>query len=37
MSAAKVVTVGVHIVDILGRPVEAIPDGQGIALLDEIA
>lgn len=31
-----VVTIGVHIVDILGRPVEAIPEGQGIALLDEI-
>jgi sugar/nucleoside kinase (ribokinase family) len=30
------VTVGIHIVDILGRPVPAIPDGQGIALLDEI-
>lgn len=32
----RVVTVGIHIVDILGRPVPAIPEGQGIALLDEI-
>lgn len=31
-----VLTVGIHIVDILGRPVPGIPDGQGIALLDEI-
>jgi len=31
-----VLTVGIHIVDILGRPVPSIPDGQGIALLDEI-
>ncbi|TPW15126.1 MAG: hypothetical protein FD127_976 [Acidimicrobiaceae bacterium] len=31
-----VVTIGVHIVDILGRPVAAVPEGQGIALLDEI-
>lgn len=35
-SETKVVTVGIHIVDILGRPVAAVPDGQGIALLDEI-
>lgn len=31
-----VITIGIHIVDILGRPVEAVPEGQGIALLDEI-
>lgn len=31
-----VVVIGIHIVDILGRPVEAVPAGQGIALLDEI-
>lgn len=31
-----VVTIGIHIVDILGRPVSAIPAGQGIAFLDEI-
>ncbi len=30
------VVVGIHIVDILGRPVERIPDGQGVALIDEI-
>lgn len=36
MSEPKVVTVGIHIVDILGRPVNGIPEGQGIALLDEI-
>lgn len=35
-STPLVLTVGIHIVDILGRPVPAIPDGQGIALLDEI-
>lgn len=32
----SVLTIGIHIVDILGRPVPAIPEGQGIALLDEI-
>ncbi|NOY55679.1 MAG: sugar kinase [Actinobacteria bacterium] len=31
-----VVTVGIHIVDILGRPVPAVPEGQGVALLEEI-
>ncbi len=31
-----VATTGIHIVDILGRPVPAVPDGQGVALLDEI-
>lgn len=31
-----VITIGLHIADILGRPVEAIPEGQGLALLDEI-
>lgn len=35
-STPDVIVVGIHIVDILGRPVEAIPPGQGIALLDEI-
>lgn len=30
------IVVGIHIVDILGRPVESIPPGQGIAFLDEI-
>jgi sugar/nucleoside kinase (ribokinase family) len=31
-----VVTLGVHIVDVLGRPVTHIPPGQGRLLLDEI-
>ena len=31
-----VITIGIHIVDILGRPVPAVPEGQGVALLDEI-
>lgn len=31
-----VITIGIHIADILGRPVESIPEGQGLALLDEI-
>lgn len=33
---ACVLTVGMHLADILGRHVESIPDGQGIQLLDEI-
>lgn len=33
---AKVVSVGVHILDVLGRHVSEVPKGQGIALLDEI-
>lgn len=32
----KVVSLGLHIVDILGRPVSGIPDGQNVALLEEI-
>jgi len=32
----SVVSIGVHIVDALGRPVTAIPDKQGRQLLDEI-
>ncbi len=31
-----VVSLGVHIVDVLGRPVTHIPPGQGRQLLDEI-
>ncbi len=31
-----VVSCGIHILDILGRPVERIPPGQGVDLLDEI-
>ncbi len=33
---AVIVSLGVHIVDILGRPVTGIPPGQGRQLLDEI-
>jgi hypothetical protein len=33
---AKVVSLGIHIVDILGRPVSGVPEGQNVALLDEI-
>jgi sugar/nucleoside kinase (ribokinase family) len=35
-SDKKVVSLGIHIIDILGRPVLAIPPGQSLALLDEI-
>ena len=35
-SSAEAVTVGIHIVDILGRPVTSIPQGQGMSVLDEI-
>ncbi len=33
---AKVVSMGVHIADVLGRPVVEIPPGQNLALLEEI-
>lgn len=33
---AKVVSLGIHIVDVLGRPVKEIPPGQGLALLEQI-
>ena len=33
---AKIVSIGVHILDVLGRYVSEIPPGQGIALIDEI-
>ena len=36
MSKPKVVSLGIHIVDILGRPVSHIPEGQNVALLEEI-
>lgn len=36
MADVKVVALGAHILDILGRPVEAIPEGQGGALIEEI-
>lgn len=32
----RVVSIGIHIVDILGRYVDSIPEGQNVALLDEI-
>jgi sugar/nucleoside kinase (ribokinase family) len=35
-SCGRVVSLGAHIVDILGRPVTEIPPGQGRLLLDEI-
>lgn len=35
-SRPRVVTVGLHVADVLGRSVDAIPPGQGLALLDEI-
>jgi sugar/nucleoside kinase (ribokinase family) len=35
-SPATVVTVGVHIVDILARPVDRIPEGQDTVLVDQI-
>lgn len=35
-TCGRVVSLGVHIVDILGRPVTDIPPGQGRLLLDEI-
>ena len=33
---ARVVSLGIQIVDILGRPVTGIPEGQNVALLEEI-
>jgi len=32
----RVVALGVHVVDVLARPIEAIPEGQGGQLVDEI-
>ncbi len=32
----RVITLGVHVVDVLARPIETIPDGQGGTLVDEI-
>ncbi|MDX6725406.1 MAG: hypothetical protein QOK49_211, partial [Baekduia sp.] len=34
--AMVVIAMGVHVVDVLARPVEAIPEGQGGQLVDEI-
>lgn len=36
MTDPDVAVIGIHIVDILGRPVTEIPPGQGIAFLEEI-
>ncbi len=33
---ATVVSLGIHIVDVLGRPVTRIPDGQNVDILEEI-
>jgi predicted urease superfamily metal-dependent hydrolase len=33
---AEIVSMGVHILDVLGRHVLEVPPGQGIALIDEI-
>jgi sugar/nucleoside kinase (ribokinase family) len=35
-SEMTVLTLGVHVLDILARPVETIPEGQGAALLEQI-
>jgi sugar/nucleoside kinase (ribokinase family) len=32
----KVISLGVHVVDVLARPIETIPEGQGGTLVDEI-
>jgi sugar/nucleoside kinase (ribokinase family) len=32
----RVITMGVHVVDVLARPIEAIPEGQGGQLVEEI-
>jgi sugar/nucleoside kinase (ribokinase family) len=33
---AKVASLGIHIADVLGRPVSSVPPGQGLAILEEI-
>lgn len=33
---SKVISLGIHIADILGRPVSSIPEGQNVSLLEEI-
>jgi sugar/nucleoside kinase (ribokinase family) len=33
---AKVVSLGIHIADVLGRPVTHIPEGQNLSILEEI-
>lgn len=36
MEGKRVASLGIHIVDVLGRPVDAIPPGQGLGILEEI-
>src|SRR3954470_3436433 len=36
MTDMTAIAMGVHVLDVLVRPVEAIPEGQGGALVDEI-
>jgi sugar/nucleoside kinase (ribokinase family) len=36
MTEMTVITLGVHVLDVLVRPVESIPDGQGAALVEDI-
>lgn len=36
MKVQQVITMGVHVLDVLVRPVEAIPEGQGATLVDDI-
>jgi hypothetical protein len=36
LPTGRVVTLGAFILDVLGRPVESIPPGQGSLLLQEI-
>lgn len=36
MNAQNVVTMGVHVLDVLVRPVEEIPEGQGATLVEDI-
>src|SRR6476620_3042487 len=36
MTEMKAIAMGVHVLDVLVRPVEAIPEGQGGQLVDEI-
>ena len=36
MKRETVIAMGVHVVDVLARPIEAIPEGQGGQLVEEI-
>ena len=36
MSEMKAIAMGVHVLDVLARPIEAIPEGQGGELVDQI-